>query len=72
MQYKAQNIDTDRMLKEIECRIKDAQMKHNLIIEAENARHKQEMEDLERFERMFYCSNYEKKEKGGADNGNRD
>ncbi len=62
MSYKAKNVDTDKMLEELN-NMRDRAIKKHIQNEAvEDARFKQEMDDINRFERMFYCSNYEKAE----------
>ena len=68
MNYKAKNIDVDKMLKALHEQRKEALIRHSHNIEIENARYKQELADIEEFEAMFRCSNYEKTEKGGVDN----
>jgi hypothetical protein len=59
--YKALSIDTDKVLEELQYRRKVAALNHDKILAEENARYKQECEDLESFEKLFYCSTYEKK-----------
>lgn len=60
--YKATNIDTDKVLDEINYLFKQAELNHGRIMKEEQVRYEQELEDLRRFEKMFYCSNYEKNE----------
>lgn len=61
--YKAENIDTDKILEQIDYMQRQADLKHSRAIAEENVRYEQELEDLRRFEKLFYCSNYEKAEK---------
>lgn len=63
--YKAQNIDTDKILEELN-RITDQAVKEHLLNKAiEEARYRQQMDDINRFKDMFFCSNFEKIQKAG-------
>lgn len=62
MNYKAKNIDVDKMLEALQKQRKYALEEHIKNVEKEEVRYKQEIADIICFEQMFKCSNYEKDE----------
>lgn len=60
--YKAKDIDVDKFIAELQSMQKEAVFEHIKNNELEQVRFEQERKTLERVERMFYCSNYEKEE----------
>ena len=62
MSYKAKNVDTDKMLEELNNMCDRAVEKHARNLAVEDARFRQEIDDISRFKEMFFCSNYEKAE----------
>lgn len=66
MNYKAKNIDVDKILDALSKQREYAREEHIKNVEKEEARYNQEIADIICFEMMFKCSNYEKDEKGGV------
>lgn len=56
------NVDTDRVLDLLKQLNREADTKHSQIIAVEEARYKQEKDDLYRFEQLFYNNFYAKKD----------
>lgn len=56
------NVDTDRVLDLLKQLNREADTKHSQIIAVEEARYKQEKDDLHRFEQLFYNNFYAKKD----------
>lgn len=67
MIYKAENIDTNKFLEELERMDKDAHHTHIIKKQIEEARFEQEHKTLNQVMDMFYCSNYEKEENDNND-----
>ena len=66
MNYKAKNIDVDKMLEALQRQREYALAEHIKNVEKEEVRYKQELADIICFEQMFKCSNYEKDEDDGV------
>lgn len=56
------NVDTNKVLDLLKQLNREADTKHNQIITVEEARYKQEKDDLYRFEQLFYNNFYAKKD----------
>lgn len=59
MNYKAKNIDVDKILEALQKQREYALEEHIKNVEKEEVRYKQELADIICFEQMFKCSNYE-------------
>lgn len=66
MNYKAKDVDVDKILDALSKQREYAREEHIKNVEKEEARYNQEIADIICFENMFKCSNYEKDEKGGV------
>ena len=60
IEYKATNIDTDKMLAWICHQLKNAEAEYKATIEQAEIKYGQEINSLRKFEQCFYCDNYEK------------
>lgn len=56
------NVDTNKVLDLLKQLNREADTKHSQIIAVEEARYKQEKDDLYRFEQLFYNNFYAKKD----------
>ncbi len=56
------NVDTNKVLDLLKQLNREADTKHSQIITVEEARYKQEKDDLYRFEQLFYNNFYAKKD----------
>lgn len=63
MNYKATNIDTDKMLAWICHQLKNAEAEYKAAIEQAEIKYEREINSLRKFERCFYCDNYEKRKR---------